>query len=362
MQTDDLAKLYNDSGPYATVFLDVSRDSESAADQVETRVDRAMDTLVAAGAPDSVVEAVRGRFATLERAPAPISRVVVATERGLLLDEVLPARGTTDIATWDDLPDITAWLEHEDQTRPFVLALVDHEGGEIRSYAGHGDNATVVDETGREDPHEQKIRGGGLAHRRMQRTAENVWADNARAVADLLRRHVDDGVTLIVLAGDPASRHEVRTVLGEPPGVEVVELAHGGRARDGGNDALHAAVKDVLTHRAIADRLTTVHEFLERHGRGDAAVSGVADTIDAFVKGQVEMLLLDPPEAAEKVVVPGQHPGLELTASAPPDSVRADLALVAAAARTGADITIVPGRALAGAPAAALLRWSDAPA
>lgn len=56
---------------------------------------------------------------------------------------------------------------------------------------------------------------------------------------------------------------------------------------------------------------------------------------------------------------PADHPGLVLGSGSVDGPVRADLALVAAATMTSAQITITPRSTLGGAPAAALLRWDQ---
>ena len=39
------------------------------------------------------------------------------------------------MATWGPLPDLVAWLRDASRQIPFVLALVDHEGGDITTYS-----------------------------------------------------------------------------------------------------------------------------------------------------------------------------------------------------------------------------------
>lgn len=360
MKAERISHLFADPGPFASVFVDVSRNTESGAHEVEVRIRNATDRLAAAGAPDAVVELVVERLGESHDVPAPASQVVVATSRGVLLDDIVHAHTPRTAASWDALPDLTDWIACVDGAVTFVLALVDHEGGEVLTYGvdRSAEPVTASSHQG-EDPHEHKVRGGGLAHRRYQRSAENVWAANAKAVAELLRSRISDGVRLIVLAGDPTSRTQVRAALDEDGTAEVVELEHGGRARDGGDEALHEAIREVLAEHTVAERLAASHDLRERLGRGNGAVTGIRDTADAFVMGQVETLLIDPDEAGKDVVKPGEHPGLALAETSSTREVRADLGLVAAAARTGAETMVLPSRALYGASVAALLRWPD---
>jgi hypothetical protein len=89
--------------------------------------------------------------------------------------------------------------------------------------------------------------------------------------------------------------------------------------------------------------------------------TGVHDIADAFVRGQVDTVLLDVQGAAELSLDPTEHPGLavgpaQLESTEP---LRADQALIAAAVATSADVEVAPRAALGGAPVAALLRWNQ---
>lgn len=88
-------------------------------------------------------------------------------------------------------------------------------------------------------------------------------------------------------------------------------------------------------------------------GRASAVATGLQEVADAFVRGQVETLLLDPGQAAHLTLTLTD----QLLGSAPEDlDLRADLALLAAA--TGADVRVAPST-LGGNPVAALLRWDQ---
>jgi hypothetical protein len=177
-------------------------------------------------------------------------------------------------------------------------------------------------------------------------------------VAEEIGRQLRRGPELVLLAGDVKARTAVRGMLSDSVATDVVELEHGGRAVDGGDDALAAEVDATVRSRVVAATLAAVHELRDRMGQGRLMAVGVRDVADAFVQGQVDTLLLDPDAARDFELRPADHPGLVL-GQAPLDApIRADLALVAAAALTGAEAVISPRRTLGGAPAAALLRWA----
>jgi hypothetical protein len=360
VRTDRLTPLYTDPGPFASVLIDVSRDSEDGAHQVELRIRALRERLQEQGAPAAVVDAVADRLGEVVHQPAPVSRQLVASERGVLLDELVHARSDEPHARWDALPDVTGWIALEDGTVPFVLVVVDHEGGDVATYRSDVPAAESQESVGGETFHEQKVRGAGLSHIRIQNVVENVWKRNTQEVAEHVRSHLSRGYRLVLVAGDPKSRSQLRAILGEPPGVELVDLERGSRAEDGGDEALQAAVREAVQRHVVAQRLDVAHTLQDRLGRDEAVTTGTAGVLDAMVRGQVETLLLDPDRLSETTLRVPDHPGLSLGSVGVPDvAVRADLALVAAATVTGADVAVAGAGALRGTPVAALLRWDD---
>src|SRR3954454_14925287 len=131
MKTDRIAELYNDPGPFASAYVEVSKEIEQGDKVAELAARSACDQIAAQGAPKSVVDAVFTRLSEDTHLPAPVSRCVVATERGVLLDELSPSHRPVPVGVWDALPDLADWIGDKDNSIPFVLALVDHEGGDV---------------------------------------------------------------------------------------------------------------------------------------------------------------------------------------------------------------------------------------
>jgi len=355
MRTTRLSEVYAGTGPFATVLIDVSHDSENGEHEHALRVRAAREDLLAQGAPEAVAEQVAGRLEQLVGQPAPVARLVVASEQGVVLDEVGHHRVDQPVVTWAALPDLARWIAHQDSLTPFVLAVVDHEGGDVATYDSDVPAPTSQESVGEPSHHEHKVASGDWSSLTYQHVTENVWARNAEAVADEVVHHVRAGHRLVLLAGDPQSLPTVKARLEDVPAT-VVELPTGTRARDGGDDAMQQAIREALVEHAVARRLEAVHELKDRLGSGTAVATGVADVADAFVRGQVDTLVLDPQEAADLSLDPSEHPGLPLPSDAP---LRADLALVAAAVGTAADVRVAPSATLGGTPVAALLRWDQ---
>jgi hypothetical protein len=358
MNTSRLSNLYAAPGPFASVTLDVSHDSENGEHEHELRVRAACESLTEAGAPDDVVQAVSDRLGELVSEPAPVSRTVVATTDEVLFDEVTHTRADQPVVTWGPLPDVSTWIEHQDSTTHFVLAIVDHEGGDVAVYDSDVPEPEEEKSVGGETHHAHKVPVGGWSALRYQHVTENVWARNAEAVADEVVSHVRAGHRLVLLAGDPQSRPIVLARLTDTP-AKVVELESGTRAADGGDEAMQQAIREALMDHVVEQRLEMTHALKDRLGRDDAVATGVHDIADAFVRGQVDTLLIDPQAAADLTLNPADHPGLALGQLDLSQPLRADQALVAAAVLTGADVRVGASATLGGAPVAALLRWNQ---
>jgi hypothetical protein len=360
MHTTELAPLLSTPGPFATVFVDVSQDSENGRHQHELHAREACDRLREQGADQHAVDAVAERLAEPVDRPAPAARLLVATRDGIAYDDTAAVRVDDTVATWDALPDLGAWIAHRDAAVSFVLALVDHEGGEVTVQDSDVPEPEAEIEAGGEVQFVHKVPGGGWSAQSYQRTSENVWHRNAEAVVAEIQRLVPEGHHLVMLAGEPESVALVRRGLESGPASQatVVELPTGRRTEDGGEEALREALRGALLDHVVARRTATVHELREALGRGRGAVTGVRDVADAFVQGQVDTLLIDPAALLQHRLDPAGHPGLQFGAGEVSGEVRADEALIAAAMLTDADVVPLPSATLGGAPVAALLRWT----
>ena len=359
MRLDQITTLFDDPGPFATAYAEVSRAQEDGDTLAELAARAAYDDLVQQGAPEAVAEQVRDRLAASTHRPAPVSRCVVASERGVLLDELTPVHRADPRHSWAALPDLAHWVQDASLVVPYVLALVDHAGGRVQTFADGSPRPADQAEIADDSDHIQKVSAGGWSQQRWQRSTEEVWARNARDVVKEIRRQVAGGPDLLVLAGDVRSRQLVEGALENLP-AEVVQLEHGSRAADGGEEALEHEIREVLRGRLITDRLDRLHELGQQLGRGTRMAVGVHDVAEAFVLGQVDTLYLDPVRSAEHELDPTAYPGLAFGAVELAGPVRADLAFVAAACLTGADVVTAGTEHLFGTPVAAVLRWDQA--
>jgi hypothetical protein len=366
MDLERLRPVFEENGPYLTLHVDVGRASESGAEQVESRWTTIRHELENAAVPDALVQEIDERIHENTHLPGEVRRTIVAAGDRILLDDVqaghTPHAEVVELAA---LPDLASWIDTEDQAYPFVLAVVDRVGGEVSAYRASGrppvDEESVTGET----LYITKVAVGGWAQKQFQQTAENRWHENAELVADAVRSAAfGSAARAVFVAGEVRARAEVVKALASlDQGLgPVLEIESGGRAEGASDEALWDEVRDRLRELVAAGDAAVAARLDEGRGRGEGVATGVDEVLDALVKGQVEQLVVDLEALAEKTVTPRRHHGLPLPAPAvDATELPADRVLVAAAALTGAGVTVLPASMAHGGGASALLRWDDRP-
>lgn len=360
MRLSTIQHLFEHDGPFTTVHLDVSQDSEDADQQRQARWTTIRHRLEHAGASAELITALGERAQERTTTPGPASRTLVASGDEVVFDSVRAGGSPEETAEVGPLPDLGGWLRLAEQEIPFLLVVADHEGADLAMYQAQTDPSPERDQVDGTTLHVNKVNTGDYAMKQYQRRSENAWQENAREVADRVRTvWGEHKPRIVVVAGDPRMRSEVVEALAGVP-CPVTQVDSGGRAEGASEEKLWADLRVILAELDAYDE-RDLGERLDRENRvGGEVALGLTDVLDALVKGQVERLVLDLDRARAEVVRPGEHPGLGLPASAAEaDELPADRALVAAGAATDAGLSLVPPEVGKGGGIAALLRWSE---
>lgn len=356
-----LQSVYDHDGPFVSVHLDVSRNTEDAPQQLDARWTTARHALEHAGVSDTLVRRIDERIHEPVDLPGEVRRTLVAAGDEVLFEDTLAgAPAWPETVTCGDLPDVTGWLHQVDRQVSFLLVLADREGADLELHSAITRAADAQTEVAGETLHLHKFKGGGWSHKRFQQRSDNTAEGNARQVAEEIRalttRHRP---RVVLLAGDDQARALVQESLGGLP-CEVHQVKAGGRAAGSSADALWEEVGILLTRLEAEDQQQLTGRLDERHGQGQGAALGVDAVLGAFVQRQVDTLLLDPERARELPVKPARLPGLPLPGrAAASDELPADQVLVAAAVATDAEVRVLPAAQIAGGGIAALLRWDE---
>ncbi|WP_445258138.1 baeRF2 domain-containing protein [Nocardioides aurantiacus] len=338
-----------------------SAPSKASSAQQEARWTRIRHELERLELPSAVVEEVGDRLTSNTHVPGEVRRTLVATPEGVVFDDVHEGHDAhPEVVDLAPLPDLSAWIAREDAATPFVLAVVDREGADVEVYRASSRPVAAHDSVTGDTVHVRKVPSGGWSHRRYQETAENAWRHNARLVVEAVLEALDaHPAPLVLVAGEVRARSEVVRAWEEgATTARLVEVESGGRGAGASDDALWHEVQEHLrrhTAEADADALARLDEA---RGRDRGAAAGADDVLDALAKAQVDRLLLDLGGLRDADGVrPGEHPGLPLPAGVGDAELPLDRVLVAAAALSAADLTVLPASLLPDQRPAALLRW-----
>lgn len=369
MNVSFLEPVFAAAGPYATVCADVTHTTENADAELELRVRALAEQLAGQGAPEAVVEAVRGRL--LEgndggEAGTLRGRAVVAAGDGsVVLDEVLADAPAQEFASWSPHPDVLPLLRQLAARIPHIVVVADRVGADIVVVSDSGPPGEAEQVEG-DDFHMRKVKVGGWAHNTYMHTAENQWEENLGRVADavdeLIRRQP---VRFVLVAGDVRARQIFSDKAPAAWADLVISIEEGGRAAGADREPVTRRTAELVAEHEARDIARAV-EQIQAAGAHGLAVTGMPAVVEALRKGQVETLLLADPFDADATLLVGGGP-LELGVDQKDmdalgvhgQVVPAGSALVAAAVASAAGLVVVPQAALPDQSVAAVLRYTD---
>lgn len=357
MRLTALHDLLSHPGPFLTISTEVGRPTEDARQQLEARWTTIRHQLEREGVGQPVIDEISARLHEPPPVAGPARRTLVVTDGEVAFDEI-QAGGTRwpDLVEVAPLPELSPWAAAADRIIPFALVRADREGADLTFHAGlptgEWEDVTVEGE----DFYLTKVPDGDWAQKQFQNTAENTWRRNAQEVADAVREGIGRHRSrVVVLAGEVRACAEVERAMEGLP-VPVVHVEAGGRHPGDSEHALWTEVRRVLDEAEAREEQEVVERLEQATGQGGGAARGLDDVLDAFVRGQVERLVIDLDAAREMSVDPSSHSGLPVDHKG---TQPADRVLLAAAAATDAEVTVMPREAVGGDGIAALLRWEQ---
>jgi Bacterial archaeo-eukaryotic release factor family 2 len=289
MRTTEMARLFQASGPFLSLYLTTSGDVENAGPRIELRWKNARTELLDQGVPETLLEAIDPLVEGSQTAGATLA--VIASVDGILWSGNLPAPPPREVlASWAPLPSVVPLLAHLQSLVPHVAVLASRAAAEVvaRTAELDGEDQQIAVEGDRR-PHLSRTKPGGWSQPRYQHRSEVLWERNAADVAIVLAEVVDHvRPRFVAVAGDVRAvqflrdkspkrvRELMQVVGGELPSVEAV-LEEAAR--------LAAATVERDTGELL-DR------FEQERAQHDLAADGPAATFEALARSQVDVLLV----------------------------------------------------------------------
>ncbi|MGW0738216.1 baeRF2 domain-containing protein [Streptomyces sp. NPDC002851] len=367
-----LDPLYAQPGPYASVYVDTSRDVVAAGDwdrAIELHRRHARSDLIELGADPATADASAEAVGTDADVPGRHGQALFATHGEVVLTEELPQPPPVDRASYDLLPDAMPLALQHAPDIPYAAALL--------TRVPPDDSGTKAEElrvklqTGRWPS--SAVAPRALTH---LHTPVHQWQQAAERLADELVHLIDHGhADTLVLCGDtwacgvlanrlPTSvRHRVATVPVSGDG-DGVGGGGGGGVGDGGDvdggvgvgdgeqtgrALLEPQLADLFRGRLSAHDLDRLEMFAAQRAH-HATEEGLTSAVAALQRRQAEALLVNrsaedwPPlwvsSDLEQIGLSAEE--LQTFGLTGYERQPADAALLHAAVTTGAELIVVP--------------------
>ena len=343
VKLDFLRSVYEQIGDYVSVYLDTDQAYENAAEAIGLGWRAVQEELAAAGASPASLNAVAAAVDAAGHAahsPAAFARDGAVAFTGAL--DSPPRRQITRLAP---LPHLMPLLAQHRPPVPHIRVSATREGGEIVAIGGSGEQWRDWI-AGRAWPI-RKTSVGGWSQDRYQRSVEEAWDENAKALAGEVAAVADQiHAEHVIVAGDVRARSLLISHLPTPLAESAVVI---GEEITADSPAMAEAADRALSQWADRRARERFDDWQARLAHG-LAVEGLAPVMAAFRDGQVSDLFVadDPTSTAAAWVGPaGQDLATsrdELLDRNVPDPVpdRADAALVRAVVRTDAELHFLP--------------------
>ncbi len=292
MMLSFLRPLYRDFGRWVSVYLDTSRRSPAAAEEVKLRWREARDRLAGRGADAATLDALQAALEGPELA-AP-GRALFARDGRVVLTPALRMPPGLPQAEFGPVPDVAPFLVQYLPPVPRVQVSVGRDGGAVVGLdaaaaalpperpapAGPAEHAGGIQPV-------HKAQARDLARPRRETGIERNWEDNAKGLAALVHETATKaGAEYVLLAGDVKARGLLLKHL-RPPLAGNVVIVDAEIAAD--SPELAVAADATVAERAARQDSRRFGEWhrLRAHGLGaeglPAVVAALRDGLAAEV-------------------------------------------------------------------------------
>ena len=363
MQSERFRPLLTSHGPFGSVYFEDLHNTADADAQIELRWRALREQLEQQGADAALTESIGQAIIDTHPAVGRSGRAVVASADGVLVNEHL-IRPTGPEVRVSPLPYIVPVVEHGDEHPTYVVAVVDHAGGDFMVNRGGVVASDKVEGEGYPVHKASSAESPGYGD--PQRTSDEARHKNIREVADRLTSLVDDiDPAAVFVVGEVQSRSDLVKELPERVASRVVQLSVGARHSGFDDEQLQREIDQEFQRRRVA----LIDEAAQRFQAGlghepRMATEGLDGVCAALRAGAVETLIIG--DFGDATVVAGDdlatvapNPNvLSELGTAPTQVLRADEALPMLAVSTGAMLVRIDERIAPADGVGAVLRYS----
>lgn len=299
MQLGEVRNVYEQDGPFATVYMEARSPAEDAEQQIRLRWDDLKGRLADAGTDDEVLLALENAVIVEDIGEVQNNgRVLVANSSGVLLHEDWDAAlGAGDAVHYTAQPELGPYVRERARSVRLLVAIADRTGATVRRVTAaeqHVLNEHAEDAVSRAtDESVHKPREGAMSHKQIQRRADEAVKKNVREVADYLEQVASSWrPDLVVIAGEVQGRKALRDELPEALHTISREAERGGTDDEGAEEALAEELRTIADDFA-AERSQELTERFEHAKAHDLAAEGAEAVARAAQMGAIETLLFE---------------------------------------------------------------------
>ncbi|MEU1593384.1 hypothetical protein ABZ468_11095 [Streptomyces sp. NPDC005708] len=344
MRLSFLEPLYKQSGPFASVYLDTSRDSaiEDPDAAIALRWRHLRDALMSEGADQGSITAVTRMVGCDTDVPGTHGQAMFTAHGRLALLDELPTPPARNTAHFGTLPDTMPLIIQHAPGLPYLAIHVHYSGRHSTDATG---TVRVDAEVGT-----WPLTKVTPAHRLHEDVPVADWLHASEVIGRELEGHARRiGAEEVVVAGDIWARGILIRRLPASLRGQVTAVVGVGESTPG-RALMEHRLESLFGGRMTAHDRTLLDAFLAQQARDGASAEGLSAAISALQRGQVRALFLnDHPESRLRLWV-GPDPRQlafteqELRSYGVRDvrEERADAALTRALVSTRAELVLVP--------------------
>ncbi|MDT0343579.1 baeRF2 domain-containing protein [Streptomyces litchfieldiae] len=350
MKLSFLDPLYASPGPYASVYLDTSGDIGDPEKAIELRWRHVRDDLTGQGADAATIQALAEAMGGDAARPGRHGQALFAARGRLLLVAELPEPPAREVARFGPLPEAMPLVFQRAPDIPYAAVVIQRPGPEEIA-AGPGELHVEL-EIGRWPT--SRVTPGPRVRRFFP---PQTWREGAsQVVDDLADRSAGHPPPDVVVVCGPVEERGILVnqlpaalrphVIALDPGTEGTDE----EATDPGQALLERRLSARFRDRLSARDATQTDLFLAQRARAPGESEGIVATVGALQRAQARALLVNPSADLTVRLWIGAEPteiGLAAAELAQfgvrsAEERTAGAALLRAAARTGAELVVVP--------------------
>ncbi|MEZ0352842.1 hypothetical protein [Mycobacterium sp. pR1184] len=344
MDSDRFRELLGAPGPFASVYFEDSDDDDDPCPRLELTWLALRKELERQGADESITAAIEHAVRRLRLPIGRGGRAVVATARGVVLNEHLLRPTSGPIVRVSELPYIVPILEFGVAHSDYLLVVADRTGAFITSHV----DATRISEA---------VDADALPGQRLHTVANRI--------GELVH---DTSFGELFLVGDQESRSNLLAALPEPIRKQMTTLPIADRRGGFDFEEIQRAIDTTLLGQRQGTMDTVAARFTDEMGRQSGlATDGLGAVCTALSQGLVDTLIIANVDDATVVADESTTTVAATAAGLPPHSastaktVRADEALPLLAISAGASVVSTDERISPADGIGAILRCAPTP-